>query len=253
MKNKLLLLAISILLIGISATSFGQVLQVYDSTGGLANGAEITLIGHPQMSGEIVSVFFIKNLVTDKDSIEVNCARTNLTIIDSTENYFCYGACYPPFVDTGSVTRYIQKGRWDSTFTAHYSFELPAGIFHKGTSRVQYTFYEMNNLANAVSVIVNYAYGTEGLDENSLSNVLSRPYPNPANDYASFDYDLPGTVNTAFLCIKNILGKEVQRIALDQASGKAIVNTSVLPAGLYLYSLILDNSVTPARKLVVTH
>ncbi len=233
----------------LSAVSFGQSLQLADSSGVLANGAEITILRNPMASSEIPCVLFVKNL-TNGD-LEVNCARTNLSVIPNTENYFCWGACYPPFVDTGSVYVNIQRGKWDSTFIAHYSYENPTGVFNKGTSRIQYTFYEASNISNSVSVIVNFVCGYTGIEEYSMSKILSAPYPNPVTTTAKFDYILPPSVTSASISIRNLLGTEMRNVKLEQASGKAIVNTSGLPAGLYVYYLVLNNKVTSSRKLVI--
>jgi hypothetical protein len=240
-----------LLLISISTLSFGQSIQLSDSSGILTNGAEVTILRNPVASQEIPCVFFVQNL-TGGD-IEINVARTNLSTVANTDNYFCWGACYPPFVDTGSVYVNIPKAKTDSTFIAHYTYENPLGVFNEGTSRVQYTFYNTADMTDAVTVVVNYVCGYASIEELADVRFLGKPYPNPADQGADIYYNIPLVSNGAEIVIRSISGIEVMRVGVGVGSGTAHIDVSKLPSGIYLYSLDFGNKIVFRSKLIVQH
>jgi hypothetical protein len=251
MKKNLLFLCLTAIITDLALTSSAQSIQVSDSSGVLQNGAEITILRNPVASSEITSELFVKNLTAS--SIDVNVIRTNKSEVSGTYNFFCWGACFPPSVDTGSVFVTIPKNHTDSTFSGHYTYENPSGVYNQGTTRVQYKFYNVLDMSDAVTVTINYVCGYEGLGEYAFSKILDAPYPNPANNSATFNYRLPASVYSASIIIRNLLGCEVQNVALENGNGEKVINTSGLPTGIYLYSLVIDNKVIASKKLIVKH
>ena len=251
MKKTLRTVSVFFLLTFMAATTFGQTMQLADSAGVLKDSAEITILRVPVASSEIACTLFLKNLTSS--SVDVGVFRTVISAVPNTDNYFCWGACYPPFVDTGSISVTVPKAKWDSTFIAHYSYENPTGVFNHGTSKIRYTFFDTQNPSNTVTVTVNYVVGTAGIPEANANRLISRPFPNPANSTASFTYEVPSSSVSASLSVRNLIGIEVKNIPLNTGSGKAVVNTADLPSGIYLYSLLINDRVSFTNKLVVRH
>jgi len=103
-----------------------------------------------------------------------------------------------------------------------------------------------------VKVIVNYISGYAGLEDGVDANKLfSDAYPNPANSYTSFDYNLQGNFQKAKLIVHNILGSVVKEIEFASGIGKLDVNTSDLIEGLYFYTVYINNEALITRKLVI--
>ena len=74
--------------------------------------------------------------------------------------------------------------------------------------------------------------------------------PNPAKEWAAFDYTLPEGVETASLEIVDAKGKHVETIALKGNRGQQLVDTRAWIAGQYIYTLKVAGF-TQSGKLVV--
>ena len=85
----------------------------------------------------------------------------------------------------------------------------------------------------------------------SLSPVLS-VYPNPARGLVTVSLGQKFTADYK-LRLNNIIGREVRTISLrpEAADGGMALNLSDLPAGMYFYSLVLDNKVMSTHRLVL--
>lgn len=77
-------------------------------------------------------------------------------------------------------------------------------------------------------------------------------YPNPARGLVTVS--LGQKFNADYkLRLNNIIGREVRTISLrpEAAYGGMALNLSDLPAGMYFYSLVLDNKVMSTHRLVL--
>lgn len=81
---------------------------------------------------------------------------------------------------------------------------------------------------------------------------ISNPYPYPANETVSFNYQLHQNVD-ARIVMYDVLGNEVANYRLQSEYNKLVIQTSSLRTGVYLYSLVLDGKNVATRKLVVNH
>jgi hypothetical protein len=74
--------------------------------------------------------------------------------------------------------------------------------------------------------------------------------PNPAGDWAAFDYTLPEGTETALLEITDAAGKTIATYTLQGSMGQQLADTRQWPAGQYVYSLKAAG-LTQSGKLVV--
>lgn len=225
-----------------------DVIDLYDEEGHTVNNSVITVhTSDTSASAYLDTKVKVKNN-TSQDLFMYARRITNVAV-PGTTNTFCYGVCYPPFVDTSFVVVNIPGGAVDSNFVADYT---PAG--QGGTTSLTYEFYDLSTLGYPVTatVTIEFSLSGVGIPENS-SLVFDGPTPNPAQQFTTFTYDLPKSAKSASLLIRNLIGAEVDHIVLDRESGKAIVNTASLPSGIYLYSLLIDNKVSFTHKLIVSH
>jgi Secretion system C-terminal sorting domain len=77
-------------------------------------------------------------------------------------------------------------------------------------------------------------------------------YPNPANDFVYFDYQLPENVSQATVNVYNYVGKVVQSFTIFGSEGTATQNVSELANGLYMFSIVADNATIAQQKVVIT-
>ncbi|GAB4133107.1 MAG: hypothetical protein OHK0045_14330 [Raineya sp.] len=81
---------------------------------------------------------------------------------------------------------------------------------------------------------------------------ISNPYPYPANEVVSFNYQLQPNVD-ARIIMYDILGNEIAAYRLQAEYNKLVIQTSSLRTGVYLYSLVLEGKNVATKKLVVNH
>jgi hypothetical protein len=74
--------------------------------------------------------------------------------------------------------------------------------------------------------------------------------PNPAGDWAAFDYTLPEGTETALLEITDAAGKTIATYTLPGRMGQQLADTRQWPAGQYVYTLKAAGF-TQSGKLVV--
>jgi hypothetical protein len=242
MKKLLLIIAV---LASISLT-YSQSFELYFEGQPLPPNGEITLTAHPDSGLMVLDTLDVKN-ISDVTS-EVYCVRTMVEDVEGTDNSFCWGSCYPPTIDSSTITVVIMPQATSYEFVGdHY----PNGF--SGVVKVKYTFFDSHNSDNQAVVFVNYdATNPGGFGETPPTYTISEVYPNPANNLASINYDCSGLKNSSIV-VYNMLGTEVEKINVSGKAGKAKINTSLYQEGIYFYSLVIDNEVIRTQKLIVRH
>ncbi|MBX2915944.1 MAG: T9SS type A sorting domain-containing protein [Cyclobacteriaceae bacterium] len=76
-------------------------------------------------------------------------------------------------------------------------------------------------------------------------------YPNPVQDHAYIEYRIHQENTKAKLSIHNILGKPMDNIELPAHETRVKLSTEEYTAGIYFYTLYLDNNGVLTRKLIV--
>jgi hypothetical protein len=78
---------------------------------------------------------------------------------------------------------------------------------------------------------------------NKMKDVyLGNAFPNPAQEYANIELQLPDNASKAEIILLNVSGQEIniQPVSLINSRQKVQLNLSELPAGLYFYFLEVD-------------
>jgi len=73
-------------------------------------------------------------------------------------------------------------------------------------------------------------------------------YPNPFSNSATIIFDNIEYINTIELSLYNVLGKEVLNSTITSKS--TVIDTSMLPSGVYFYKVIGDNQLIKSGKLI---
>jgi hypothetical protein len=82
---------------------------------------------------------------------------------------------------------------------------------------------------------------------------ISNPYPYPANEVVSFNYQLLQNNIDAKIELYDVLGNEVGSYRLQSEYNKVVIQTSSLKTGVYFFTLIIDGKNMITKKLVVNH
>mgnify|MGYP003739757571 CR=1 FL=1 len=223
---------------------FAQNLSLSDSNGPVANNATIQVWGD---SG-YYNIIYANVAVTNNSgaAMDVLVKKTEINVTTGSENLFCWGTCYLPstFVSTTSIN--IGAGATDTlSFAGEYK---PLGQL--GATTIRYTFYNLTNVNDSVSVYVVYNAGTAAIEKMPVIVDFSNAYPNPASSVVNFNYELQ-SIGSAELIITDLLGSEISRTVLSNDKSKLSIDVSTYNAGVYFYSLRVDGKQYFTRKLIV--
>ncbi len=241
MKKILLSMAVILAALSINAQSLTL---TWD---GVALGDTVVITPEDESVTEIVFHAIVNN-VSD-NNINVGVIRSRIELIGDAEDYFCWGACYPPFLDTAGTTILINAGAQsgDEDFSGHYTINGVVGV-----SMIKYTFYNVANEAENIDVYVKFNTAPDAIDEHILSNIqVSDAYPNPAKNFVDIDYQMPNEVETASIRIMNILGSVVKEQQISNLAGRLRINVSDINSGVYFYSVVINDEIIRTEKLIV--
>ena len=188
----------------------------------------------------------------------INLSDTDLNIVcersvkseNVGSNYFCWGACLAPHVDSGSN---IAVAGVPSIFSAHFmpineNWETVYGM----EITIEYTFYDERNPEDKYVFEVYFKHSGESVVDYNNVEIFSNAYPNPANNVVSFDYNMPFDAQSASVAIYNMMGQEVIRQDVNVGGSRLDINVSDLTDGVYFYSLIVNNQAVKTNKLVIS-
>jgi len=102
---------------------------------------------------------------------------------------------------------------------------------------------------NQDSVVVMYDLTGVGIDDTeSLTNAVFNIFPNPASEKVTIHYTFSGKLAT--LSIKNILGKSIKTIPLENADSTFDLPIDDWKSGLYFLSIESDGKSIVSKKLI---
>jgi hypothetical protein len=242
--KKIILILVVILIAGVNV--FSQNLTLSNSTNIYANGSTIHVNGDTNQT--LYSYIFITN--GSASNMSVKLKKKHISVIPGTDNYMCWGGTclpdtsiylfpYPTVINAGATNT--------SDFSGDY---YPYS--HGGTSKIRYTFYNMNQVNDSVCFFVDYIVPDVGINE--LNPVTaSEIYPNPADNATFLSYSISSKFGTAEFRLIDLLGNKVQVIPIFNMDGKIKINTENLHSGIYFYSMMLDGRSIFTKKLIVRH
>jgi hypothetical protein len=91
---------------------------------------------------------------------------------------------------------------------------------------------------------------TVSIDEEMNVATLNA-YPNPATDYLTIRYVLEGNTNNARMDLYDVLGQKVTSHALNSNKGQVNLKVDNLNAGVYFYSIKVDNKAIRTERVIV--
>ena len=133
-----------------------------------------------------------------------------------------------------------QSEETGTTIIRHFFFDNETGV--EEYFDIQYCLYD--NDIECTDIINNVSE----LD----SELLSAPYPNPANDIVNIDYNYVD-ITSSCIIITNILGEEIIRETIRSKEGTISLNISTFDSGIYFYSLVTQDEILSKEKFVVSH
>lgn len=197
--------------------------------------------------GDVIRVpLVLKN--TSEKPITLILRKVETQIGGTQKNYFCIdNNCLDPKTED-----YILKIEPGQTIQ-NLSIGLEAGLV-EGFSEIRYSIINKSNPSDNRLIDVNFL--VEGKPEKS--NIYSSRfitihdvYPNPVTDHANIDYQLHNEDVKTKIVIHNILGNALTEYELPYSETKVKILADQLSAGIYFYTLYIENEGVLTRKLIV--
>lgn len=130
---------------------------------------------------------------------------------------------------------------------------LDAGL-NQNESTLRYLAYNKSNPNQSLEVELNFAV-EERPDKATIYNsryiTVYDVYPNPAVEEAFLDYDLASDNVNAKILVHNILGNIIGEYALSALEKRVRIKIEDQSAGIYFYTLYVENEGVMTRKLIV--
>jgi hypothetical protein len=210
---------------------------------------EIVLQSNPNSGEVIIEDILVKN--NSANYLVVKAKKIENYLIPETQNMFCWaGLCYSPDTYVSPLFDTIFPGQitLPGEFAGHY---LP--MSNPGQSSVSYVFFDMNNPNDSVMVTVLYDATLTGIAMKDLSpDNISDPYPNPANQYVRFDYQVNDPA-MAQLKVYSLIGTLVNEVSFSSDEGTLQLATRDLKDGFYFYVLSSGSQQLKTGRFVVRH
>lgn len=109
-----------------------------------------------------------------------------------------------------------------------------------------------NGKGNVMLAKAGNVTGISNVNDNGVA-VLSQNIPNPFSDTSSIAVNIPNNAEKAFIYIYNMAGSQIKQIEIvDKGKRNIQLSSGELGAGMYLYSLIVDNKVIDTKRMIVT-
>lgn len=184
---------------------------------------------------------------TDKP-ITLVLRKVDTQIGSSQKNFFCPdNNCLDQRTED-----YILKIEPGQT-TQNFSIGLEAGLV-EGFSAIKYIIFNKSNPTESSQFELNF--DVVGRPEkssiyNSRFITIHDVYPNPVTDYANIEYHLHVDQVKTKIVIHNILGNAVTQYDLSNSETKVKILAEQFSAGIYFYTLYIDNEGVMTRKLIV--
>jgi hypothetical protein len=135
----------------------------------------------------------------------------------------------------------------------NFYIALDAGL-NRNESTLRYLAYNKANPNQSMEVELNFEV-EEKPDKATIYNskyiTVYDVYPNPAVEEAFVDYDLASDNVNAKILVHNILGNIIGEYALSPLEKKVRIKIEDQSAGIYFYTLYVENEGVMTRKLIV--
>jgi hypothetical protein len=197
--------------------------------------------------GETIKApFRLKN--TSNKAITLVLRKADSQIGSTQKNYICPdGNCQDFILEEYSFK--LEPGQSLQNFT----IGLDAGLV-QGISRLRYFVFNKSNPVDAREIELNFSVEEKPVKDNIFNSrfiTIHDVYPNPVSDAAHIEYKLLTDQVKAKIVIHNILGSVMVEYNLPVFETRVKFKVDELTAGVYFYTLYLDNEGVMTRKLIV--
>jgi len=192
----------------------------------------------------IQAIGIVENL--SAQDIEVKVMAEEISIVPGTLHYYCWERCYEPGVLLSPTSLTIGANQQVNNFYGDY---VPQN--QSGTSAIKYCFFNVANQNDSVCGIVRYSANPVGIGEPASNGRagISKAFPNPTANDLSIDYQV--TEGVGRIDIYSMLGVKIKSVNLHGQQGRLQLSVANLPAGMYLYRLIVNGQDVQTKRFTI--
>ena len=180
--------------------------------------------------------------------ITIIIKRVSSQIGNTQKNFLCLDANCLDQREEDHIIK-IEAGQTLSSFQVALEAGLVAGL-----SSVKYIAYNKSNPTQLIEFEVNFTVEERSEKQSIYTSkyiTLKDVYPNPVSDHALVDYKILNDQIKAKIIIHNILGNNHGEYELSSSENLLRIPTDDLSAGIYFYTLYINNEGVLTRKLIV--
>ncbi len=136
---------------------------------------------------------------------------------------------------------------------------IPGGLYLSlhdlGEQGVKFVVYGYN-FSVFPETVQTHIYRLPGQDATKANlqemvEYSTNAFPNPAHNYTIIPYKLPESVNEGEIRLMDVKGILIRSYRVDKHFDHLRIDTSDLPAGVYVYSVVVDRGIVQTAKFVV--
>ena len=88
---------------------------------------------------------------------------------------------------------------------------------------------------------------------STVATLLEQNNPNPFKEKTVVRFNIPEKIRLAYLYIYDMTGKQIEKIRINERGlGSVSIHGGNLAAGMYLYSLIVDDEEVATKRMILT-
>ena len=197
----------------------------------------------------VETIVYVKN--TSDEPVTFKVKRTGEKLMRSQETFFRLdGKTIASRINEATNTVTLQPNEKYTGLVAAFS-----SGFKQGKATVSYTVCNVASKSDKASVSLKYNVSSDAPTDRlyvSEEISISFMYPNPAVQYAEFQYKIPSNIKSlAEVRIHNVLGKPLGSYELDPQENILRVQFKDWEPGVYFYMLVLDDKTVASKKFIV--
>jgi hypothetical protein len=215
-----------------------------------ANAQSFEVIGlqdtYRGVIGETIKVPLHFKNNTDK-TITLVIRKVSNQIGSTQKNYFC--------IDNNCLDHrtedYIIRVEPNQVLNS-FNVALEAGLA-QGVSTIKYMAFSKSSPGESMEFDLNFMVDERPERPNIYTSeylILHDLYPNPVKDHAFADYTILNEQVEAKIVIHNILGNTIDEYNLPSSENRVKIRAESLNAGVYFYTLYIDNTAVATRKMI---
>lgn len=82
---------------------------------------------------------------------------------------------------------------------------------------------------------------------------LNQNFPNPSNNSTSIGFFVPENIELASIIVHDLNGHQIKKFDIqERGKGKIEIQNGEIGNGIFLFTLLLDNSALETRKMILT-